>query len=159
VAWRASVVQSLSGLAAIGLTQLFHWDPVLQTFYIGGTAGGFGVLVLLAVTAIAIIAYFRRTEHRERVTTALILPAVAAVALILGVVLVTWHFGLMIGVAPNDITPVLWPLGFLAVALLGVAWARWAKRFSPTKYSALSASLVPSPAPAPTADTVEQGAR
>lgn len=159
VAWRASVVQSLSGLAAIGLTQLFHWDPVLQTFYIGGTAGGFGVLILLAVTAIAIIAYFRRTEHQERITTALILPAVAAIALVLGVVLVTWHFGLMIGVASNDITPVLWPLGFLAVALLGVAWALWAKRFSPTKYNALSASLVPAPAAAPAAETVEQATR
>lgn len=159
VAWRASVLQSLSGLVCIGLTQLFHWDPVLQTFYIGGTAGGFGILVLLAVTAVAIIAFFRRTEHQERVTTALILPAVAAIALIVGVVLVVWHFGLMIGVAPGDSTAWLWPVIYLIVAAVGVGWAFWAKTYSPNKFSALSASLVPAPAPSPAAEAVEEATR
>ena len=159
VAWRASVLQSLSGLVCIGLTQIFHWNPVYQTFYIGGTAGGFGILVLLAVTAIAIIAFFRRTPHQERATTALILPAVAAVALVVGVVLVIWHFGLMIGVASNDSTSLVWPLIYLVVAVIGVGWALWAKKYSPNKYSALSSSLVPAPAPAPAIESVEEAAR
>ncbi|MBR7838967.1 APC family permease [Actinospica durhamensis] len=159
VAWRASVLQSLSGLVCIGLTQLFNWNPETQTFYIGGTAGGFGILVLLAVTAIAIIAFFRRTPHQERATTALILPAVAAVALVVGVVLVVWHFGLMIGVASGDSTTWLWPLIYLLVAVAGVGWALWAKKYSPNKYSALSSSLVPAPAPAPAVESVEEAAR
>lgn len=160
VAWRASVLQSLSGLVAILLTQAFHWNPLYQTFYIGGTAGGFGVLVLLAVTAVAIVAYFRRAEHSERATTALILPGIAAVLLVLGVVLAAWHFGLMIGVASNDATAWLWPLGFLAVALLGLGWALWAKRFSPAKYKALSSSLVAAPAiPQPQDEALAEGAR
>jgi amino acid transporter len=159
VAWRASVLQSLSGLACIALTQLFHWDPVLQTFYIGGTAGGFGILVLLAVTAVAIIAFFRRTQHQERATTSTILPAIAAVALVVGVVLVVWHFGLMIGVSPGDSTSWLWPVIYLLVAVAGVGWALWAKKYSPNKYSALSSSLVPAPAPVPVAATVEEATR
>jgi amino acid transporter len=159
VAWRASVVQSASGLVLIGVTQLFHWNPVSQTFYMGGTAGGFGVLVLLAVTAVAIIAFFRRTEHQERVTTALILPAIAAIALVLGVILVTWHFGLMIGVASGDTTSWLWPVIYLLVALVGVVWALWAKKYSPTKYNALSSSLVPAQATAPAEEPVGEAAR
>jgi amino acid transporter len=159
VAWRASVLQSASGLVCIGATQLFHWDPLYQTFYIGGTAGGFGILVLLAVTAIAIIAFFRRTPHQERVTTALILPAVAAVALVVGVVLVIWHFRIMIGVSAGDATAWVWPVIYLVVAAAGVGWALWAKKYSPTKYSALSSSLVPAPAPAPAPEAVEGASR
>ena len=159
VAWRASVLQSASGLVCIGATQLFHWNPVNQTFYIGGTAGGFGILVLLAVTAIAIIAFFRKTQHQERAITALILPAVAAIALVLGVVLVVWHFGLMIGAAPGDPTSWVWPLIYLVVALAGVGWALWAKKYSPAKYSALSSSLVPAPAPVPDSEAIEGAAR
>jgi hypothetical protein len=109
---------------------------------------------------VAIVAYFRRAEHSERATTALILPAIAAVLLVLGVVLAAWHFGLMIGVASNDATGWLWPLGFLAVALLGLGWALWAKRFSPAKYKALASSLVAAPAaPQPQDEALAEGAR
>ena len=63
----ASLLQSLLGLGTIGATQLFQWNPLSQLFYISSTAGGFMIMVLFAVTAIAVVAFFWRNHHGEHV--------------------------------------------------------------------------------------------
>src|SRR5258708_35092286 len=78
----ASGVQSLLGLVAILLTWGLHWDPTGQLFFWGGTTGGFGILLLLAATSIAVVKYFLGAPDGETVWRRLVAPGVSAVLLV-----------------------------------------------------------------------------
>jgi amino acid transporter len=56
----ASLAQSATALAVIVVYAVAGWQPMTQLFFWLGTTGGFGVLILLALTAVAIIAFFAR---------------------------------------------------------------------------------------------------
>lgn len=137
----AAVVESVAGLAAIGLTQLLHWSPLGQLFYIGGTAGGWAITCVLAVTSAAIAVFFHRDRHGEALWAAVILPSVAAVALAVAAVLATWHFAVLIGVAPGDRATYVLPAVFALVALAGAGRALYLKARRPDRYNGLSVAV------------------
>ncbi len=56
-------------------------DPMTRLFFWLGTTGGFGILILLAVTAVAVIAFFARDPRGENAWRRLIAPALAAILL------------------------------------------------------------------------------
>ena len=76
------------------MTDLFFWL---------GTTGGFGVLVLLALTAVAVIAFFARGSRGENTWRRLTAPALAAVLLSGIVVLAVAHYSTLLGVRPGAV--------------------------------------------------------
>lgn len=152
VASTASALQSACGFAMIAATQLFHLNPLTQTFFIGGTAGGYAILGLITVSMIAIVAFFLRTRHAESVWPSRILPGVAAVLLVAMMVLTTAHFALLIGVTPGDPVAAAIPVGFGVLFLCGLTWAVCVKKFARDRYDALI------PATLPDQNTALQGA-
>ena len=94
----ASLTQSVTGLAVITGYALTDQDPVTRLFFWLGTSGGFGILVLLALTSVAIVAFFARDPSGENVWGRLIAPALAAVLLGGIVVLAVWHYATLLGV-------------------------------------------------------------
>lgn len=140
---QAAAVQSAFGAIAIIVAAAFHWNPLTQLFFIVGTIGGDGILLLLTVTAVAIAVYFRRhPEQRaqESTWTAVAAPWISAVLLAVGLGLANWHFDLNVG-EPGDRAARLWPLMFVAIALAGVSWALWTKRFHPARFLQLRDQL------------------
>ncbi|GGM45559.1 amino acid permease [Micromonospora sonchi] len=131
----ASLAQSALGLLMIVLYAVNGWDPVLQMFFWLGTSGGFGVLLLIATTAIAIIAYFARSAEQETLWRRLVAPGVAAIALIAIIVLAVQNFADLLGVAPDS--PLRWaiPAAFPVVALLGVLWGLVLRSRRPDTYA------------------------
>jgi amino acid transporter len=119
----ASLAQSLLALGVIGLAIIFNWDPMGQLFYFAGTAGGYGVLLLLAVTCLAVIVFFARDPDGASLWQRWIAPGVAGVVLAFMAYLVTRNFAALLGVsggAPAAIwLPALFPLAFL----IGLGWA------------------------------------
>ena len=77
----ASLAQSVTGLAVIAGYALAGQDPMTRLFFWLGTTGGFGILILLALTAVAVIAFFARDPRGENAWRRLIAPALAAVLL------------------------------------------------------------------------------
>lgn len=150
-----TALQALCGLAAIGVTCWRGWDPFGQFFFIGGTLGGYGVLLLYVLTSISVAVYFWRDPQGESVWVSRICPAASSVLLLTMTVLASWHFALMIGVAPSDPMATALPLGYLLIALAGLAWALRIRRTWPQKYAQLAGAPVPRPIPA---DTVTQEA-
>jgi amino acid transporter len=137
----SAVVESVAGLGTIGLTQLLHWNPLGQLFYIGGTAGGWAITCVLAVTSAAIAAFFRRERRGEPLWASIILPTLAAVALAVAAVLATWHFGILIGVTPGDNATYALPALFALIAVAGVARALYLKYLKPDRYVGLSVAV------------------
>ena len=115
-------MQSVIGLVVIVLFTVFNLDPVVQLFFYGGNGGGFGILVLVALTSIAVCCSSPGPARRERA------PAhhrTGARILLLATIVyfAVDGFHNLLGV-PAD-TPVAWiiPALYPAVGLLGVIWA------------------------------------
>jgi amino acid transporter len=132
-----SVVQSVIGLVVIVLYSLKGWDPVVQLFFWIGTAGGFGILLLVALTSIAVIFFFARNSRQENVFRRFVAPLLAAVALITMVYFAFINFHNLLGVAPDDPLRYIIPAAYPVVGLLGFIWALVLKGSKPDIYSTI----------------------
>ncbi|HLN65985.1 MAG TPA: APC family permease [Streptosporangiaceae bacterium] len=133
----ASLAQSATGLAVIAAYALAHGDPVTGLFFGLGTTGGFGILILLALTAVAVIAFFARDPRGETAWSRLVAPALAAVLLGGIVVLAVLHYGTLLGAGPGD--PAAWALpgSYAAVTVTGLAWGLVLRARRPQVYAAI----------------------
>ncbi|AYF26643.1 amino acid permease [Micromonospora tulbaghiae] len=137
----APVVGSLTqtAIAAVVLAG-YVWsgaDPIVNLFFWITVTGGLGVLVLMTITSVAVVAFFARRRHDENVWRAAIAPAMAA--LVLGAILfvTVQQFDTLLGVAPTSPLRWLFPAGYAAVAVLGLAWALYLRRSRPDVYDAI----------------------
>ncbi|MFI0794595.1 APC family permease [Micromonospora rubida] len=131
----ASTAQSAFGLLVILLYAANGWDPVLQLFYYTGIGGGFGVLLLIVTTSIAVIAYFARTGVEESLWRRLIAPGLAAVALVAIIIVALDNFAILLGVAPDS--PLRWaiPAAYPVVVLAGLHWSLVLRGRRPDAYA------------------------
>ncbi len=144
----ASVAQSALALAVIFLAIAFHWDPMGQLFYWAGTAGGYGILVLLTLSSLGVIVHF--THHPDGVSAwaRWIAPSLATLALGFMTYLVTHNFAILLGVpatSPAAIwLPALFPLAFL----VGIGWALILRMGNREIYNAIGQGHHDAPIPA-----------
>ena len=133
----ASLAQSATGLAVIGAFALAGWPPMTGLFFGGGTTGGFGILILLAVTSVAVIAFFARNPRGESAWSRLIAPALAAVLLTGLAGLAVLHYGTLLGVPPGAAAAWALPASYAALAAAGLAWGLVIKIRRPGVYDGI----------------------
>jgi amino acid transporter len=133
----ASLTQSLTGLAVIAAYALGGWSPMTDLFFWLGTTGGFGILILLATTSVAVIAFFARDPRGETVWRRLIAPALAAVALAGIVVLAVLHYGTLLGVPAGSPAAKLLPASYAVAAVIGLAWGLVLRSRRPRVYATI----------------------
>lgn len=133
----ASIVQSVIGLIVILVYVLFDLDPLVQLFFYLGTTGGFGVLTLVALTSVAVLAFFWRHPSGENAWRRLIAPVLATILLVIVVILAISNYDILVGVASDAPERWILPGLFLIAALIGVAWARFLKASRPDVYEAI----------------------
>jgi amino acid transporter len=119
----ASLAQSFTAVVVIGIYAVTGQDPMTHMFFWLGTTGGYGVLLLLTATAMAIVVFFARDPRGESTWRRLIAPALAAVLLGGIVVLATRNYATLLGVPPGSPAAWILPGSYLAVAVIGVVWA------------------------------------
>jgi amino acid transporter len=133
----ASLAQSVSGLAVIGAFALAGWPPMTGLFFGGGTTGGFGILLLLALTSVAVIAFFARDHRGESAWRRLIAPALATAVLAGLAVLAVLHYGTLLGVPADAAAAWALPASYAVVAVIGLAWGLVLKFRRPRVYAAI----------------------
>jgi amino acid transporter len=133
----ASMVQSLIGLTVIVTYAVAGWDPLVQLFFWCGTSGGLGVLLLIAVTSVAVLVFFVRQPGGETMWRRVVAPVLA----ILGLAMVVWlalaHFGTLLGVPEGHALRWGVPAGYLLVALAGVGWGLVLRASRPEVYAGI----------------------
>jgi amino acid transporter len=130
----ASVIQSLIGLAVILIYAIAGWDPILYLFFTYGVTGGFGVLVLITVTSIAVVAFFTREPTGENAWRRMIAPTLAAILLVITVFFAVVEYDFLLGLP--DPEPLRWilPAIYVVLFLLGIWWARHLRSARPEVY-------------------------
>ena len=96
-----------------------------------------GILILLAVTAVAVIVFFHADPRGEPTWTRITAPALAAVLLGGIVVLAVWHYNTLLGVAPGSVPAWAFPAAYVAVAATGIGWALVLRSRRPQVYATI----------------------
>jgi amino acid transporter len=134
----ASIAQSVIGLIVIVLYAIAGWDPVIYLFFTIGITGGFGVLVLITVTSIAVVAFFSRDTHGENAWRRSIAPILAAILLVVTVFFGVANYDFLLGLPPDawgaELLRWLLPGLYVVLFLLGVWWAVYLRRSRPEVY-------------------------
>jgi len=133
----ASLAQSVTGLVVIAACALSGQNPMARLFFWAGTTGGLGIIILLATTSAAVIAFFARDPRGENPWRRLAAPALAAVMLATIAVLAIQHYAILLGVPPGD--PAAWvlPASYAVVAVAGLGWALVLKTRRPAIYATI----------------------
>src|SRR5439155_11150876 len=121
----ASLTQSLFGLIVIGLYAVMGWDPLVKLFFWLGTTGGFGILLLITATSLAVVGFFARNAYRrtEPLWRRVIAPGLASMVLVVMVVLAVRTYATLLGVPPHHPAAVWFPAAYAMAAVAGVGWA------------------------------------
>ncbi|HEX2360792.1 MAG TPA: APC family permease, partial [Jiangellaceae bacterium] len=134
----ASIAQSVIGLIVIVVYAIAGWDPVIYLFFTIGITGGFGVLVLITITSIAVVAFFSRDTHGENTWRRSIAPILAAILLVGTVFFGVANYDFLLGLPPGtfgaEVLRWLLPGLYVVLFLLGVWWARHLRSSRPEVY-------------------------
>ncbi|GAA2906275.1 amino acid permease [Actinoplanes cyaneus] len=132
-----SLAQSAVGLVVIVAYAVAGWDPLVQLFFWGGTGGGLGVLLLITLTAFAVIGYFARNPEGEDVMHRVVAPVVGAVLLVIVSYLALDNIATLLGVEPGSTTAIVVPSSFGVVLILGIIWGLFLKSSNPQVYAGI----------------------
>lgn len=129
-------LSAISGLAIAAVAAL-DLDPLVDLFFTAGTSGGLGVLVLITVTSLAVVLYFRGVSGP--VWTQRLAPMAATVLLAGVATLAVAHFDELLGAAPGSLLPLAIPLLIAAIAAAGTLWGLALRRWRPAVYDRIGA--------------------
>jgi amino acid transporter len=118
-----SLAQSAIGLIVIVLYAVMGWDPLVQMFFWGGSAGGIGVLLLITVTSIAVIGFFARRPEGEDFWHRIGAPVLGTILLLVMSYLALTNIATLFGVEPGSTPTWVVPTAFAVIALAGILWA------------------------------------
>ncbi|MGH8878918.1 MAG: APC family permease [Stackebrandtia sp.] len=140
----ASLLQSVLAVAVIAVYAATEWDPLVHLFFWLGMTGGFGVLVLVAATAISIVCYFIKNGGTENIGTRYLAPGAAALILATIVYFAIDSYASLVTMNPDD-PWWLFPSAYAVIAVIGITWALILKATKPDDYARLGAATHTSP--------------
>ncbi|GER23156.1 amino acid permease [Zafaria cholistanensis] len=111
--------------------------PVLTLFTWLTNMGAFGLVLLMALTSMAVVGYFRRHRHGHGPWTRAVAPALAAAALTVLLGMIAVNFDVLIGLEEPGVLGWLLPTIVVAAGVIGTAWARSIARTRPEVYAGI----------------------
>ncbi|WP_426007466.1 APC family permease [Paenarthrobacter sp. NyZ202] len=121
-----SIVTAITVLVVIGAFILAGADPFHQLYAWLIAVGTLGVLLLMCASSLSVVTYFRKTDERENVWTALVAPAIAFTAFAVAIILTVLNFSFLAG--GEGLAEWLWVLVPIAAIIGLVVRASQGKR-------------------------------
>ncbi|MGV8880675.1 MAG: APC family permease [Rhodoglobus sp.] len=132
---RASAVVSIVSVAILLATVVIGMDPVSQIYTWFSGAATLGIVVLLALTCVSVIVFFRRSRTLQRgIWQTAVAPGLALIALVAVLVMVVTNFDLLVG---NWTAASIFIAVIVAMFVIGAGLAVLIRRRRPEVYSAL----------------------
>lgn len=133
----ASLIQSTFAVIGIVLLTLADLDPVTQIYTWGATTGTIGYMVILALTSVAVLAYFKRTNTDTRVWNTKIAPLGGLLGILGCLAIAIANLPMLIGGENAGEIANYIILGVALAFALGSVSAWLLKQRSPHRYQAL----------------------
>lgn len=123
------------GFAIAGINHaLGDLFPVITLFTWLTNAAAFGLVFLLAVTSVAIIAWFVRNPHGRSAWTRFIAPGLATIGLTAVFIMILANFGLMIEAEEGSALIYIMPGIIIAGGVIGLIWGQIIQKRRPEDY-------------------------
>ena len=148
---RASLCQTTVNVVVIGAFALGGLDPYLTLSVSMSGLGTLGLVALQAVTAFAVLGFFRHRPDRDRWRTG-IAPLLGGIGLCAAVILILVHYSDLTGV-DNPVVNAL-PVTLVLAALAGVVRARRLRRRDPATYAAIGTHTTNDSEPTPLTEEI-----
>lgn len=146
--WAGSVAQTVIAVVAVigfalagdvfggaeALGDMAFLYPVLTMFTWLTNTGAAGLVLLMAIIAVAVIGFFRKDHRGVSLWTRVIAPVVSGVALIWVFVMILMNFQLMLGQEVPDATTFILPGMLFAAGIIGTIWGYVLKSRNPNVY-------------------------
>lgn len=140
----ASASQTVLAITIVGIFALVGADPVLSLFTWLTNLGALGVLLLMATTSVAVVAYFRKSpDHGVSQWASTVAPAIAALLLLGVLVLGVLNFNVLITGAidaPTNIMSIVLPAILFGGGIAGLVVGALLKRRRPEIYERVGGS-------------------
>jgi amino acid transporter len=130
-----SIAQSGLALVVVVVYAALGLDPLVQLFFYAGTFGGFGVLLLIAITSFSVVMFFSRESADESAWQRVIAPMAATACLVIIVCLAIANFATLLGA--DKTTPLRWvlPASYVVPVAVGLVWGLALRVANPSVYS------------------------
>lgn len=132
----ALVVVVIFVIAGAG-SELGELYPVVTLFTWLTNAAAFGLVFLLAVTSVAVVAWFARNPHGRGIGTRVVAPVIAAIGLFAVFVLILMNFDVMIGAEGPSLLVIIMPAIIIGAGVIGLIWGEVLRHIRPEVYSAM----------------------
>ncbi|RXZ46254.1 APC family permease [Agromyces binzhouensis] len=143
----SSLVQTATAAVAIIAFALLGMDPVAQVFtWLAGIAT-LGIIVLMAITSIAIIAYFARTKADTRPWNTVVAPILGLIGLVFSAIVIVAYFPFMVSDTDAAGNPVFGAVSWICLAIIvalpvfGYLQALHLRRTSPETYQRITEAI------------------
>ena len=130
-----SILQSVLGFVAIICFGIAGLHPLRDVFFIWTSAGALGILLLIVLTAFAVVRFFAKTLTPESAWKRTIAPVLAAASTLVAFVLVLANFDVTLGVPPNSTLHWAIPGGYFLLLLVGLVWGFRLRSREPKVYA------------------------
>jgi amino acid transporter len=128
----------LVGFALAGSgSELGPLFPVLTLFTWLTNAGAVGLVLLLVMTSLAVIGYFRRHVGQHTAWTRAVAPGLSAALLGAVLAMILVNFGILIGAEGDSSLSWILPALVLLPGVIGLAWGLYLKARRPDVYSGI----------------------
>lgn len=132
----AVVVLIVFAIAGSG-SELGPLYPVLTLFTWLTNMGAFGLVLLMAVTSVAVVGYFRRHQSWYGVWTRTVAPVIGAVCLTIVFAMIVTNFTVLIGAQGDVVLGWLLPALVVVPGIAGVLWAWRLRTARPGVYAGI----------------------
>ncbi|GAA3669767.1 APC family permease [Microbacterium marinilacus] len=139
--YRSSLLQTITAAVLVTICAVLGLDPVLQVFTWFSGVATLAIVVMMAVTAVAVVAYFVRAHTRGRLWSTRIAPVLGFLGLVGFAAAVAVYFPVLVGDVDAEGEPVFGVVSALLVgsiplfALIGYGQALYLKRFRSSRYA------------------------
>lgn len=143
-----SIAQSALALVVIiGFTiagqgsELGPLFPVITMFTWLTNAAAFGLVFLMAVTSVAVLAYFAKNRGEHSVFVRIVAPGIAALGLGGVFLMILVNFNVLMGSEGFDPLVIVMPAIILGAGLLGLLRGEWMRRYRPDDFRLAATDL------------------
>lgn len=131
---RASLTATIVAVAVTVIAAVAQMDPVGQIYAWFTGAATLGLVVLMAMTCLAVLVFFRRTGHDRRVWQTLVAPVLGFLGLLLILILILSNYPLFTGSVESAVTIAIL---LVLVFAFGVVLAVVMRSRKPAQFAAL----------------------